>query len=157
MSQVELFNQLPACKMTEVEITYKNSVPFDQMRKVSCSSDAAQYFRETWTDRMEYVEEFRILCLNRANKVLGWACISRGGMTSTVADPKVIFQIALKTCASSIILGHNHPSGNTKPSESDIRLTNKLKKAGSSLDLPVIDHLIITADSYFSFADEGML
>jgi len=157
MSQVELFDQLPAYKMAEVEITYKNTVPFNKMVKVSCSKDASEYFKDTWTDRIEYVKEFRILCLNRANMVIGWACISRGGMSGTVADPKVIFQIALKTCASSIILGHNHPSGNIKPSESDIRLTQKLKKAGSSLDLPVLDHLIITTDSYFSFADEGLL
>lgn len=157
MSQTELFDKVPVCNMAEVEITYKNNVPFDQMAKINCSSDGVRYFRQTWTDRLEHVEEFRILCLNRANKVLGWACISRGGMSGTVADPKIIFQIALKTCASSIILGHNHPSGNTKPSESDIRLTQKLKKAGSSLDLPVLDHVIITADNYFSFADEGLL
>ncbi len=157
MRQSELFEQDSASNMAEVEITYKNTVPFDQMVKVSCSQDAARYFKNTWTGSIEHVEEFRILCLNRANKVLGWACISRGGMSGTVADPKVIFQIALKTCASSIILGHNHPSGNTKPSESDIRLTNKLKKAGNSLDLPILDHIIITTDSHFSFADEGLL
>ncbi len=106
MSQAELFDPMPVCNMAEVKITYKNNVPFDQMAKISCSSDGVRYFRQTWTDRMEYVEEFRILCLNRANKVLGWACISRGGMSGTVADPKVIFQIALKSCASSIIITH---------------------------------------------------
>ena len=127
------------------------------MVKITCSKDCAEYFRQVWSGRLDHVEEFRILCLNRANKVLGFACISKGGMSGTVADPKIIFQIALKSCAASIILGHNHPSGNTKPSESDIRLTNKLKKAGSSLDLPVIDHIILTSETYYSFADEGML
>ncbi|MEN8249870.1 MAG: JAB domain-containing protein [Bacteroidota bacterium] len=81
-----------------------------------------------------------------------------GGMSGTIADPKIIFQTALKASAASVILCHNHPSGNTKPSESDIRLTQKIKKAGSFLDLPALDHIIITEDSgYFSFADEGLL
>ena len=80
-----------------------------------------------------------------------------GGISGTVADPKVIFQVALKANASSVILCHNHPSGNTKPSDNDIQLTKKLKKAGEFLELNVLDHLIITPDSYFSFADESLL
>ena len=103
------------------------------------------------------MEEFVILCLNRANKVLGYSKISQGGLSGTVADPKVIFQVALKSNASSIILCHNHPSGNTKPSDNDIQLTKKLKKAGEFLELNVLDHLIITSDAYFSFADESLL
>ena len=144
-------------QMTEIQVSHRNKTPDKDRVKISCSKDCASYFRQIWSDKLEYVEEFRILCLNRANKVLGWATISSGGISGTVADPKVIFQIALKSCASSIILGHNHPSGNLQPSESDIRLTKKLKNAGVSLDLPVLDHIIITAESYFSFADEGIL
>jgi DNA repair protein RadC len=144
-------------QMTEIQVSYKNKTPYKDRVKISCSKDCAAYFRQIWTDKLEYVEEFRILCLNRANKILGWATISSGGMSGTVADPKVIFQIALKSCASSIILGHNHPSGNLQPSESDIRLTKKLKNAGVSLDLPVLDHIILTSESYYSFADEGIL
>ena len=158
MSQLEISSALPMkSEMTEIEVSYRNKVPYKDMVKISCSKDCAEYFRHIWSDRLDHVEEFRILCLNRANKVLGWACISRGGISGTVADPKVIFQIALKSCASSIILGHNHPSGNLKPSESDMRLTKKLKNAGVSLDLPVLDHIILTSDEYYSFADEGML
>jgi DNA repair protein RadC len=110
-----------------------------------------------WSFHIERVEEFVILCLNRANKVLGYSKISQGGLSGTVADPKVIFQVALKSNASSIILCHNHPSGNTKPSDNDIQLTKKLKKAGEFLELNVLDHLIITSDAYFSFADESLL
>ena len=92
-----------------------------------------------------------VLCLNRANKVLGWAKIGQGGISGTVADPKVIFQIALKANASSIILAHNHPS------EADNKLTRKIKNAGELLDLPVLDHIILIDDGYYSFADEGNL
>lgn len=127
------------------------------MPKVTCSNDAVEVLRSIWSDQIEYREEFIILCLNRANKVLGYSRISSGGTTGTVADPKIIFQIALKSNASSIILAHNHPSGNSKPSESDTKLTDKLKNAGQLLDIPVLDHVILTIESFFSFADEGIL
>ena len=103
------------------------------------------------------IEQFKIMLLNRANKILGIFTVSTGGVAGTVADPKVLFAAALKGNASSIILAHNHPSGNLKPSEADRQLTNKLSQAGKLLDISVLDHLIITADEYFSFADEGLL
>ncbi len=96
-----------------------------------------------------------MLLLSRANKVLGFHKVSEGGLSGTVADPKIIFQTALKANSCSIILGHNHPSGNTAPSEADISLTKKLKNAGEFLDLPVLDHIIVTSESYYSFADEN--
>ena len=94
------------------------------------------------------------MLLNRANKILGIFTVSTGGVAGTVADPKVTFATALKGNASSIILAYNHPSGNLKPSEADRQLTNKLSQAGKLLDISVLDHLIITAEEYFSFADE---
>lgn len=124
-------------------------------KKISCSRDVYLMFKPLLQDSS--YEEFWILLLNRGNKILKSICISQGGLTGTVADPKKIFKTALEQYAASMILCHNHPSGNTKPSESDIRLTQKLKKAGSFLDLPVIDHIIVGEDSYFSFADEGLL
>lgn len=124
-------------------------------KKVSCSRDVFAFFKPLLQDSS--YEEFWILLLNRGNKILNSVCISQGGLSGTVADPKKIFKTALEQYAASVILCHNHPSGNTRPSESDIRLTQKLKKAGSFLDLPVIDHIIIGEDSYFSFADEGIL
>jgi DNA repair protein RadC len=102
-------------------------------------------------------EEFWVILLNRANRLIRELNISEGGFSGTVADPKKIFHLALLKKASSIILCHNHPSGNVNPSESDIQLTRKVKEAGALLDLPVLDHLIFGHNGYFSFADEGIL
>jgi DNA repair protein RadC len=102
-------------------------------------------------------ENFCILLLNRANKVLRAVKISDGGITGTVVDPRKVFKIALDNNATSIILGHNHPSGQLTPSDADIKLTRKLKEAGEMLDLPVLDHLIIGDGNYYSFADEGIM
>jgi DNA repair protein RadC len=162
MSQVTLFErpfqeQVKAFKMAEVEINYKNGSGYSDMVKITCSTDCDKYFRAIWSDRMQYLEEFKVLCLNRANMVLGWAGVSQGGISGTVVDPKVIFQIGLKANASSLVFAHNHPSGNVQPSESDIRLTRRLKEAGDVVEIQVLDHLIITPDEYYSFADEGLL
>ncbi|PKP03020.1 MAG: hypothetical protein CVU14_02435, partial [Bacteroidetes bacterium HGW-Bacteroidetes-9] len=104
-----------------------------------------------------HYEGFWVLCLNRANRRISLQNVSEGGQAGTVADPKKIFKMALDQNAASIILCHNHPSGNLKPSDADIRLTKKLKDAGLMLDMPVIDHLIIGDEKYYSFADEGIL
>ena len=127
------------------------------MPKITCSRDAENILRTVLDHSIDHVELFYILCLNRANKVLGWAKISSGGVEGTVADPKVIFQVAIKSNCSSLILCHNHPSGNTEPSEADIRLTRNLKEAGDLLRIKVLDHLILTSESYYSFADENMM
>lgn len=102
-------------------------------------------------------EQFWIVLLNRASKVLGKHQISKGGQNGTVADPKIIFKIALESNAPSIILAHNHPSGNLKPSQADINLTHKLCSAASTLDISILDHLIFGKSRYLSFADEGMI
>ncbi|UPL49680.1 RadC family protein [Hymenobacter sublimis] len=102
-------------------------------------------------------EEFWVVLLNRANVVMRTVAVSRGGVAGTVADPKLIFKEALEQLASSIILVHNHPSGNRSPSAADVALTRKLKEAGHFLDLPILDHLIYTDAGYYSFADEGTL
>ena len=102
-------------------------------------------------------EEFWILLLNRANRVIKPVQISRGGVAGTVADPKIIFKHALDQLASAIILAHNHPSGNLQPSQADIQLTKKLVEAGKWLDLPVLDHLILSDHAYYSFGDEGKI
>lgn len=143
--------------LAEIEIFYRNHVRASDMPKVCGSRDVEQQLRLIWSPHMDRIEEFLVLCLNRANRILGWAKISQGGMSGTVADPKVIFQVALKSNACSIILAHNHPSGNAQPSEADILLTRKLKDAGVLLDLPVLDHLILTSEGFYSFADEGLL
>lgn len=143
--------------LAEIQITYRNKVRPSEMRKVAGSRDVEELLRDIWGDQLEHIEEFMVICLNRANKVLGWARVSSGGLSGTVADPKLIFQIALKSNSSSIIVAHNHPSGNTQPSEADIRLTRKIKDAGLVLDLPLLDHIILTSETYLSFADEGLI
>jgi DNA repair protein RadC len=143
--------------LSEIEVVYRNKQRNSEMPKISSSKDAESIFRSIWTHRIGWVEEFYALFLNRSNKVLGWAKISQGGQNGTVADPKVIFQVALKANASHIILAHNHPSGNLEPSAADISLTQKMKDAGHFLDLPVLDHLILNTEEYYSFADDGKL
>ncbi len=131
---------------------YSNAI---QKVKVSCSLDAFKYVHPYMADAVW--EEFWLLLLSRSNRVIRAVKTSEGGIHGTVADPKRIFQTALEQKASAIIMSHNHPSGNTKPSATDIQLTRNLKKAGNILEINVIDHLILGGDSYFSFADNGLL
>lgn len=122
---------------------------------VKKSADAYQIFKTLMSDKV--YEEFWILLLNRGNRLLRRCCISEGGISGTVVDPKKIFQIALENHASSIILGHNHPSGNPEPSEADRRITGKIIAAGNFLEVAVLDHIILGDDTFFSFADSGIL
>ncbi|HYG38548.1 MAG TPA: DNA repair protein RadC [Cytophagales bacterium] len=123
--------------------------------KITCSQDVFECIRPQLMDIGH--EEFWIILLNRANVVSNKIQISTGGISGTVADPKIIFKQALDHLASAIILVHNHPSGNLNPSQADIDLTKKLKEAGKFLEIPVLDHLIFTNDGFYSFADKGML
>ncbi|HCN84336.1 MAG TPA: hypothetical protein DIT07_12060 [Sphingobacteriaceae bacterium] len=123
--------------------------------KIGSSKDIFELMQRYFADLNH--EEFWIILLNRANKVLSRHLISKGGQAGTVADPKIIFRIALENHAASVILTHNHPSGNLKPSQADISLTQKLCSAGTMLDISVLDHLIFTDSSFFSMADQGMM
>ena len=123
--------------------------------KITCSTDIYNYIKPQLLDLPH--EEFWIILLNRANVVMKKMPVSSGGVAGTVADPKIIFKQALEHLASAIILVHNHPSGNLKPSGADIALTKKMKEAGTLLDLPILDHIIFTENQYYSFADEGLL
>lgn len=122
---------------------------------IRSSKDAHELVRSRYLDKLH--EEFHVIYLNRANKVLSVEEISKGGLSGTVADGKVIFKKALNKQASGIILSHNHPSGNLTPSAADKKLTNSLKEFGEMIDLQILDHLIVAQDKYFSFADEGLL
>lgn len=143
--------------ISEIIITYHPKFKASERPKITSSTDAFNIILNQWDNDIEYRESFAVLLLNRANKCLGITFISKGGLSGTIADPKMIFQAALKANASSIILAHNHPSGNLKPSDNDIKLTKNIKNAGSTLELPVLDHLILSNDAYFSFADESLL
>lgn len=124
--------------------------------RITSSKDAFDLLLPNW-DRIDYEESFYVILLTRGNTVLGVSKISIGSVSGTVADPKKIFQIALAANAAAIILCHNHPSGDLRPSSNDNLVTKKCQEAGKFLELPVLDHLILSSDSYFSYADEGML
>ncbi len=119
------------------------------------SQEIACYLKQNLKD-YNY-EVFAVIFLNRANKIKHFEIISRGGITGTVADPRLILKKAIEEEATSIILSHNHPSGNLKPSQADEDITNKIKQAASYLDIKVLDHIIVSEDGYYSFADEGMI
>jgi DNA repair protein RadC len=136
-----------ARRRNESEVIFKN--------KISKSQDAFEIFHSLMGD-LPY-EEFWLLLLNRANRVIKKVKISEGGISGTVVDPKKIFQICLEQHATSILLGHNHPSGAVTPSEADNKITKKIKDCGLLLDVAVLDHIIVGDDRFYSFADEGTL
>ena len=123
--------------------------------QIRSSRDIAQYLQANLKD-YNY-EVFAVVFLNRANKINHFEIISKGGITGTVADPRLILKKALEEDATSLVLSHNHPSGNLKPSQADEELTRKIKGAASYFDIKVIDHIIVSDEGYYSFADEGML
>ncbi len=124
-------------------------------KKISCSSDAFEIIQPIIGDNN--YEEFWIVCLNQRNHLIQNKFISHGSSTGTVVDPKKIFKTALENNSNSIILCHNHPSGEVSPSQSDITITKKCVEAGNFMELKVVDHLIVSQDKYFSFADEGLI
>lgn len=143
-------------KISEIKVSY--SLNNQKKPKVKTSMEAYGVLIDSWdSDIIELQEEFKLLLLNGANKILGVYHLSKGGTSSTIVDNKLIFSVALKCQASGIILAHNHPSGSLYPSEADKQVTRKVKKGGECLDIKLLDHLIITKDGYFSFADEGLL
>jgi DNA repair protein RadC len=123
--------------------------------RITCSKDCYEVLKPYLMDLPH--EEFWVILLNRGNQVLRCERISSGGVSGTVADPKMIFKAALEYLASAIILSHNHPSGNLIPSQADKDLTKKMREAGRFLEIPVLDHLIFTDKKYLSFADEGLI
>lgn len=132
----------------------KNAEPQKKPR-ICSSNDAYELIKPELSDQVQ--EEFWLILLKRNNEVIRKEQISLGGVAGTFADPKIIFKKAIEHLASGIILIHNHPSGNPKPSEQDIRLTRKLTNAGSLLDISIYDHIIFADHDYFSFADESMI
>jgi len=133
----------------------RKEVDSPKKAKVTSSKSAYDQISDVLSD-LDH-EEFWIILLNRANEVIDRKNISKGGVSGTVADAKLIFKVALDKLSSGIILCHNHPSGNLKPSQADLKLTRKLSEAGKNLDISVLDHLIIGNKGYFSFSDEGIL
>lgn len=146
--------------IAEIKIKYlPNKQKFKDLPAVKSSHDVFRVLEQIYSRESPYHREYMfVLPLNNSNRVLGSFCLSMGGLSATIADVRVIFQVALKANATAIILAHNHPSCNLTPSPNDKSLTEKVKQAGLMLDIPLLDHLIYTPDGkYYSFADEGNL
>lgn len=144
--------------VAEVEIRYRNKTPYQDRIQVTRSATAYEILRASWDqNKIDLLEQFKILLLDRKNNCLAISDIATGVMSACVVDPKVIFVTALKVNACGIILAHNHPSGSQQPSPQDLALTRKLSEGGKLLDIAVLDHLIVTSHNYYSFADEGCM
>ncbi|AEW87099.1 DNA repair protein RadC [Flavobacterium columnare ATCC 49512] len=138
-------------EIAEIKVSYSTNKP-DKIKLTTCH-EVYKFILSKWDiDLIEFQEECKVILLNRANCVLGIYNLSKGGISGTVVDNRVILSVALKCNASSIILVHNHPSGNMKPSEADNKITEKLKNACELLDIQLLDHLIICKYEYYSFA-----
>ena len=146
----------PLNEVAEIKVSYKTTNT--PKVKITSGDVAFEVLLSSWdSDTIELQEEFKVLLLNRANEVLGIYPLSKGGITGTVVDQRLIFAVALKCNATGIILCHNHPSSTLKPSDSDLTLTRSIKKCADLLQITLIDHLIITKKGFFSFSNEGIL
>lgn len=143
-------------KNTSLYELRKNQTNFPKI-KINNSKTSADFIKEFYQGDIEIYESFFLLLLNNQNQTIGYAKISQGGITSTVVDVRIIAKYVVDSLATAVILAHNHPSGNLKPSQQDIDITNKIKSALKLFDTIVLDHLILTADSYYSFADEQII
>ena len=145
--------------ISEVRLVYRTKVKASERLQVKCSKDAFDIFMGNWDlDSIEHIEEFKLMLLIRSNKVWGISSISKGGISGTVTDVRIILRYAIKANASGIKICHNHPSGNVQPSESDIATTRKIKESGIVMDIQLLDHLIIVPEgTYYSMGDEGIV
>ena len=144
--------------VSEIELIYKTKVKNSERPQIKSSKDAYKLVLSAWDhNKIEFFEQFKVLLLNQAHKALGIYEISSGGIAGTVVNFRLIFSAALKANATSLMITHNHPSGNLAASEADKNINKKIKEAGRLLDITLLDSLIITTESYYSFADEGAL
>ncbi|KAA2241517.1 JAB domain-containing protein [Chitinophaga agrisoli] len=145
-------------KVTEVQLTYRNKVKAADRPVIRHPEDAFIVLMTAWDEnKIELLEEFKVLLLDYRNACLGITSIGSGTITECLVDPRLIFATALKARASRIILAHNHPSGNLKPSKADMSITRKLVTAGTYLDIAVADHLILNSETFLSMSLEGMM
>jgi DNA repair protein RadC len=152
--RVELSRFERSPRLSELKVAYRSRTKFRERWTIRNAGDVVGYLRAVWNKHtLELVEEFLVLCLNGNHQVMGWVKVASGGFTSTAIDPRVIFGIALQTASTAIVVAHNHPSGCVLPSVEDQRVTDRLKDAGRTLGIAVLDHIILTKDSAFSFAE----
>lgn len=126
-------------------------------QKLTSSAQSSEFIRQFYSDDIEIYESFFILMLNRANETIGYAKLSQGGICGTIVDVKILAKYVVDSLASGIIIAHNHPSGNLQPSQADIQITNKIKDIVKLLDSVLLDHIILTKESYYSLSDEGKI
>lgn len=144
-------------KKVELKATKVNGNNIPNFGTIKNSKDAHQYAAHFWGDDLEIYESFFILLLDRANNPIAWAKISQGGISGTAVDLRIILKYAIDVLASGVICAHNHPSGSLTPSSADITVTNKLKAALETLEINLLDHLILTSNGYYSFGDNGKI
>ena len=152
-----VLGNVPEIEVPELQVVYNRSSGKQFLGKVSSSEDVATFIKRTFRDDIELQEQFIVLYLSQSNNIIGYYRHSKGSINATVADIRIVLGTALKCAAISMVVSHNHPSGNTNPSRADEQLTQKLKDAASTMDIKLLDHVIVTRDSYYSFADQGML
>lgn len=141
--------------LNEVCLTYKTKAPITSNTPViSGPEDAFRILKQHWETDINMVERFKVLLLDTKNRVIGISNFSQGGMNGTVVDSRILFATALQALATAMIIAHNHPSGDVQPSKNDEILTDRLMRVGKDLDLPIIDHLIVSPDSYYSFGSK---
>jgi DNA repair protein RadC len=143
-------------KISEVELIYRNKVKAKDRPRIQRSCDAYELLCQSWDmNKMDLQEQFKVLLLDKGGHCMGIMLVSSGGMSACLVDPKLVFATALKARACSLILAHNHPSGNLKASKEDEALTEQLCEGGGLLHIDILDHLILTSDGYTSLADDG--
>jgi DNA repair protein RadC len=156
MEQLRLFD----LKIPEIEISVRmKGAKNSELPTVKSSEDIYKILKLCFNEyKINWVEEVVMACLNKSNKMIGFYKVSSGGVADSIVDPKIVFTAALNTPGTcAIILAHNHPSGNLKPSEQDIQITKKIKEGGKLLDIKLLDHLIITDEGYLSLTDENLM
>ncbi len=145
-------------KITEIDIVYRNKKKMSEQPRINTSDKAYKAFADAWDmDKIELQEQFKVMFLDRKNSCLGISTIATGGLSECLVDLRLAFATALKARASSIIIAHNHPSGNMSESEGDKVLTRKFAEAGKLLNIPVLDHLVVSKEGYTSFNDKGIM
>lgn len=143
-------------QLREIKATYTSKQDMRSAPQINSSSSVVELLRPDW-EGMELQETFKVIMLNRSNRVKGVYTVSTGGISGVVVDAKLVFAVALKCLASAMILCHNHPSGNRMPSEADNKMTRKIKQGAALLDIQVLDHVILTEYDYYSYADNGLI
>jgi len=161
MIMLKTFGRTPS--LAELKVSYKRGRGKDDRQEkmpwlISTPTTCEAYLRSVWDGAtLELREEFLLVCLNGANEVLGWVEIATGGIDATLVDPRLVFAVALQVASAAIVVAHNHPSGNLRPSPEDIAITQKLCAGASLLGIRFLDHIILSADGAFSFASAGLL